>query len=210
MGAHVVGAEAVALFNVAARKDPVLRAVHGEGTRAIHQLPVAAVVPAPEEAHARQLVLRPADEVVAPERRDHLGLGRREFRAGAEALAGAGALMSRVHVVPLLPAGEGPALVLRPRLPAAGVPGEERDVATLGDPGFQAVAHTGGPVLVVADGEHELVALEELRVVLQVGVHRVVQGVACARKRQRRVQGGREQRRGGAVTGGSENKKFGW
>ena len=78
-GANVVGAEAVALFNVAARKDPVLRAVHGEGTRAIHQLPVAAVVPAPEEAHARQLVLRPADEVVAPERRDHLGLGRREF-----------------------------------------------------------------------------------------------------------------------------------
>ena len=61
-------AEGVAALQVRAREQPVVGPVDGERPGAVHELPVAAVVAAPQEADAGERVLRPADEVVAPQR----------------------------------------------------------------------------------------------------------------------------------------------
>src|SRR5262249_406015 len=71
-----------------------------------------------EEAHARELVLGPAHQVVAPGGRERAVVPRGEHR---------------VLVEPLLPAGQGAAVLLAPHLPAAGVPAEEGDVPPPGD-----------------------------------------------------------------------------
>ena len=141
----------------------MVRAVDGVSPAAVHELAVAAVVAAPQEADAGERVLRPADEVVAPQRREHLEVA---------------AFVSRVVAERLLPARERPAVVLAADLPAAGVAAEERDVAAVADVLFEVVAHRRGPVLVVADAQHELVVLEQLRAEFEVGVDAVIERVA--------------------------------
>ena len=162
---RVLAAELVAPLQPGPLEDPVVGAVGGEGSLAVHELAVAEVIAAVEEADAGELVLGPVDQVVAPERGERAVVARGE---------------DRVLVVPLLPAGQGAAVFLAADLPAAGIPAEERDVAAPADERLQVVAHRGRPVLVVPDAEDELVRLEELGMELEVAVGAVVERVPVA------------------------------
>src|SRR5262249_48047796 len=77
-----------------------------------------------------------------------------------------------------LPAHQGTAVVLRADLPEAGVAAEERHVAAVGDELLQTVTHRRGPVLVMADRQHEAISLEHLGMELEVGIDREVEAVA--------------------------------
>src|SRR5690349_17695267 len=56
----VFAAELIVALQIRAGKRPVLRPMHRERRRAVHELPVAAVIPTPKETDAGERVLRPA------------------------------------------------------------------------------------------------------------------------------------------------------
>ncbi len=87
----------------------------------IHELTVAAVVPAPQEADASQFVFRSADQMVTPR--------------GAEQFGIAGAIQ-RVKYERLLPAGQSAPVVFASHLPATRVAAQEGNVAAIGDEFF--------------------------------------------------------------------------
>ena len=119
-----------------------------EGPLAVHELAVAEVIAAVEEPDPGELILGPPHEVVAPEGRQGAVVVRRE---------------DRVLVEPLLPAGQGAAVLLAAHLPAAGIAAEECDVASPADERLEVVAHRGRPVFVVADAEDQLVTSRAAR-----------------------------------------------
>ena len=54
----VPGSEAVAAFQTASCIQPVVGTMHREGSAGVHELSVTLVISSPEEAHARELILR--------------------------------------------------------------------------------------------------------------------------------------------------------
>lgn len=115
----ILGPETITRLERGSFKDPVVGTMDIERARGVHELTVTLVVTTPEESHAGELVLRPLDEVMAPER-------------GQRRLTGAGD-EDRILLYVLLPASESRAIVLGPYLPAAGIPAEESHVATTSD-----------------------------------------------------------------------------
>src|SRR5687768_5270829 len=138
----VFAAELVAAFEAGAFKDPMIRPVHAVAGFALHELAVAAMVAAEEEAHASQLILRTLYQVMTPQRREQAVVASR---------------INRIQVEPLLPRNESLSFLFAANLPATGVAAEEGHIATFADEFLQMVAHFRRPIFIMPDAEHEFV-----------------------------------------------------
>ena len=115
---RIFATEHVATLEVRAFKQPVFGPMHGVFGGVVHVLPVALAVAAIQEADARQLVFRPTDEVVAPDRTEQFPVAR---------------FVEWVVAEVLLPTRECAAVVFCANLPATGVAAKERNVPTVAD-----------------------------------------------------------------------------
>src|SRR5439155_22455003 len=106
----VLAAQQGAALQLGAHEDPMIRAVDRVSARPVLEQVEEAMVTAPREADASQLVLRPADQPMAPHAAEQLVLF---------------AVVERVFAEVLLEARERPAVAFRAHLPEGRVAAEE-------------------------------------------------------------------------------------
>ena len=162
---RILATEALVPFESCSGKQPVIGAVYSERCGAVHELTVAAVIATPQETDSGELVFGTFDEMVTPQRAQQTVVA---------------AAVQRVRVVPLFPAGQGPAIVFAANLPAACVAAEKSDVATVRNILFQMVPHGGRPVFIMPDTQDQAIVLQDLWMEFQVAVDGVIDCVAVA------------------------------
>ena len=65
---RILAAKTTVSLQVQSREDPMIGTMHDKRCRAVHELTVAAVVATPQETDARQLILGPSHQMMAPRR----------------------------------------------------------------------------------------------------------------------------------------------
>ena len=156
------GAEQVAVAQVGAGEHPVVVAVDGEGARpAWGGLPEPAVQPPPRSG-AEERPLGQPDDRVGP----HAGHPLR-LAVGDDGVGVVGGVLVADHDVAGPAVGAG--AVGDADLPEAGVAGEAGEVPAAADVRLDGGALAGGPVLVVADVDDQVVAVGDGGVVVEVG-----------------------------------------
>ena len=145
-------------------EHPVVRAMHLVTSASVKNL-AELMEASSQKTDSCELVFRPLDEMVTPQRREQ-GVPFRSVK----------------WVLPesFLPADKIIAVIFRADLPTTGIAAEKRDVAALSNIVLKVVAHRCGPVFVVPNTKHQFVVLEHLRMKFEVTVDGVVDLVAIA------------------------------
>ena len=105
---------------------------------------MAAMVTAPEKAHAGQLVFGPLQKVMTPQ------CAQKFVVTFAE---------NGVEIVPLFPTSKRVALILATHLPTASVAAEKRRVAAIGNELLEIITHRGRPIFIVSHTQNQPIVL---------------------------------------------------